>query len=282
MTDEADEPTRRIVRRPLEDPTRTRHTALPATWLAVSTDIGQRHHTNQDAQAVAVVSEDDRIGVMVISDGVSSSVGAERASHTAATTVRDLLVAAAQPSLPEDPTALFSDAFHRANQAVLADGADGSPVGSCTLIAAIAESDRLHVANIGDTRAYWLPDQGEPAQLSVDDSMAQAQMEMGISREAAETGIHAHAITKWLGPEAPDVTPRTASFLASASGFLLVCSDGLWNYASEATDMADLVRQIWASMPPESGLDVLAHALTRWANAQGGRDNITVAVARIG
>jgi serine/threonine protein phosphatase PrpC len=60
---------------------------------------------------------------------------------------------------------------------------------------------------------------------------------------------------------------------------VLVCSDGLWNYCSEATDLAALV----ATTSRASGTEplALAGALVDWANAQGGQDNITVALARI-
>ena len=60
-------------------------------------------------------------------------------------------------------------------------------------------------------------------------------------------------------------------------GWLLVCSDGLWNYASEPDRArgADRARRA----PP-------TRSRSRWhlvafANAQGGQDNITVALARV-
>jgi serine/threonine protein phosphatase PrpC len=60
-----------------------------------------------------------------------------------------------------------------------------------------------------------------------------------------------------------------------------VCSDGLWNYASPAQDLADLVRK--TSNTPTVGTQplALAEALVSWAKAQGGQDNITAALARI-
>ncbi|MDK9344300.1 hypothetical protein FAM22021_001002 [Propionibacterium freudenreichii] len=35
--------------------------------------------------------------------------------------------------------------------------------------------------------------------------MAQLSIELGTSREVAEAGRQAHAITKWLGPNAPSL-----------------------------------------------------------------------------
>ena len=59
----------------------------------------------------------------------------------------------------------------------------------------------------------------------------------------------------------------------------MVCSDGLWNYCSEAEDLRSLLRE----RRPGSGHEpvALAQALVDFANEQGGRDNITVALARL-
>ena len=116
--------------------------------------------------------------------------------------------------------------------------------------------------------------------LTTDDSFAAEQIAEGVPRAAAESGPQAHAITRWLGVDAPDHTPRTVSLDLDGPGWVLVCSDGLWNYCSEAGDVAALV----AATSRSAGAEplVLAEALVAWANAQGGQDNITVALARIG
>ena len=85
--------------------------------------------------------------------------------------------------------------------------------------------------------------------------------------------------TRWLGSDAPDHTPRTVSLDLDAPGWVLVCSDGLWNYCSAPADLAQLVSATMASVGGEPL--PLAAALVQWANALGGRDNITVALARI-
>jgi serine/threonine protein phosphatase PrpC len=62
-------------------------------------------------------------------------------------------------------------------------------------------------------------------------------------------------------------------------GWVLVCSDGLWNYCSPADDLRSLVGDRVADV----GADPLAVAssLCTWANEQGGHDNVTVALARL-
>ena len=141
---------------------------------------------------------------------------------------------------------------------------------SATFVSTIVEGTTLWFANIGDSRAYWLPDGAGGKQLSVDDSAAQLQIEAGVPRKQAETGPQAHAITRWLGKDAPDIVPRVGQLTVEGAGWVLVCSDGLWNYASEPADLAAQIQKAGTTDPA-----ALALALVDFANASGGVDNIT-------
>ncbi|MGO1385936.1 MAG: PP2C family protein-serine/threonine phosphatase, partial [Arachnia sp.] len=113
--------------------------------------------------------------------------------------------------------------------------------------------------------------------LTTDDSMAQARIMLGMTRTEAENSPQAHSITKWLGRDSADVTPSVITLQPTGSGWLLVCSDGLWNYASSPAEMFDVFSSARETAAHPS---VISEALVEWALAQGGRDNITVAVAR--
>ena len=264
---------------------RDHYVEQPATWVAAACDRGLRHAGNEDATAVAADPEPGSRAVLVVCDGVSTSTDSDVAALAAARGARDLLAGVPAPgaeSVAERAATLTQalvTASAQANAAVVATTApDSANAASCTLAAAVVEGDLVVHGSIGDSRVYWLPDlgAGDALQLSVDDSVAQVRMEMGVEREAAENGPQAHAITKWLGRESPDVVPRTGSVQVSVPGWLLVCSDGLWNYCSRAADLQALVVKLGAGTDPLP----LALALVGWANAQGGRDNISVALAR--
>ena len=139
----------------------------------------------------------------------------------------------------------------------------------------------LVVGWVGDSRAYWLPDDGGAAAADRRRLVGGRADRRGVPRAEAESGPQAHAITRWLGVDAPDHTPRTASLDLDGPGWLLVCSDGLWNYCSEAQDLGHLVAEHRPGRRVPTPLP-LAEALVDWANAQGGQDNITVALARVG
>jgi serine/threonine protein phosphatase PrpC len=266
---------------------RDHYTEQPAEWVAACCDRGIRHHRNEDATAVAAQPEPGSRAVLVVCDGVSTSTDSDVASLAGARAARDVLVAQ-QPvglGVPASRAAATASAIEtataRANAAVIDNTApDSDNSASCTFAAAVIEGDLVVFGNVGDSRVYWVPDVGQadsPRELSLDDSVAQFRISAGVPRVEAENGPQAHAITKWLGRDSPDFAPRTGSVTVTSTGWLLVCSDGLWNYCSEADDLQALMHDLNSAR--EAPLP-LAQALVAWANAQGGKDNISVALAR--
>jgi serine/threonine protein phosphatase PrpC/RNA polymerase subunit RPABC4/transcription elongation factor Spt4 len=255
----------------------------PASWVAGVCDKGIRHPRNEDAMALqASASPGDR-AVLVVLDGVSNTEDSQAGSLAGAKAALEVL----RTPLPQGMgtpdarraavTSVFTESVARANEGVVAATTAGTThPASATYVAAVLEGGTVWFANIGDSRAYWLPDAGSGTQLSVDDSGAQEQMAAGATRVEAENGPMAHAITRWLGTDAPDLVPRVGSLDVAGPGWLLVCSDGLWNYASEP---ADLDAQVTAAGTTEPL--ALARALVAFANAQGGQDNITATLARL-
>lgn len=268
----------------------------PAPWVGGVCDIGRRHERNEDAMALAAQQQQLSFAALVVCDGVSRSTDSHIASLAASRAAREVLV---QP-LPRavgTPGSVQAGLAHRLGEAVeagrraviatTADRRVESPP-SCTFVAVLIDDGVAVAGNVGDSRAYWLPD--DPAavarQLTEDDSFAAEQVRNGIPREQAESGPQAHAITRWLGIDAPaDLTPNTASIVLDHDGWLMVCSDGLWNYCSAATDLRDLVVATTAALRSTGQMVTpvaLAQALIDFANASGGVDNITVTLARVG
>lgn len=265
---------------------RDHFTEQPAPWVAGVCDRGIRHSRNEDAMALGADPEPGSRALLVVCDGVSSSLDSDVASLAAARAAVEVLAAGRAQGLGTESSragaiaARLRAAADAASDAVLDSTSPDSPnPASCTFVAAVLEQGLLVAGNVGDSRAYWFPDAGGPVALTTDDSWAAELIASGVPREEAESGPHAHAITRWLGKDAPDHTPRTTTLEVAGPGWLLVCSDGLWNYCSEAAPLADLVRQTAAEHAGEP--KATASALVDWANAQGGQDNITVALARI-
>ena len=87
-----------------------------------------------------------------------------------------------------------------------------------------------------------------------------------ISDEAPNAG----ALLRWLGADATDTQPHVNTFVPEAPGRVLVCSDGLYRYAPEPTDLAAITHT-------GAPIDV-AQALVSFAVTAGGHDNVTVVV----
>lgn len=279
---------------PEPDP-RDHFVEAPASWVGGVCDIGRRHSRNEDAMALSASPDPGSRAVLVVCDGVSQATDSHIASLAAARRAREVL----DEPLPRGAgtaQAWEAGAVRAMTRAVLEANAavrdtvttDVANPPSCTLAAAIVEDDVVIAGNVGDSRVYWLPDgPSEPArQLGTDDSFAAEQMRRGLSRLEAESGPYAHSITRWLGKDAPnDLTPHLVTVTVLTPGWLVVCSDGLWNYWSDAEALRGLVRGVLASAgggaaaPPEPV--VVAQALVDAANERGGRDNITVALARV-
>lgn len=268
-------------------PARDHLVQTPQPWVAAVSDRGRRHHRNEDAMAISAGPEPGGRAALVVCDGVSSASDSDVASLAAARAACEVLTTSHARGLgtPDALTAALAARLQvavSAASAAVAEITDAHPAPnppSCTFVASVLDGGQVVTAVIGDSRAYWLPDDGAPLALTVDDSWAAEQIAAGVPREEAETGPQAHAITRWLGVDAPIGPARVTSMQVRGAGWLLVCSDGLWNYCSTAEDLADLVRRTSADGANEPL--ALAERLVGWANEQGGRDNITVALARL-
>jgi serine/threonine protein phosphatase PrpC/ribosomal protein L32 len=261
---------------------RDHFTEAPTELVAGVCDKGVGRNRNEDAMAMAVVGE--RV-VLVVCDGVTTAPDSDRASLAAARAARDVLAAAAPA-----PTGTAAGVGHWSEQLVSAcAAANQEAVGvartlgdppeppSCTFVAAVVEPSLATVAWCGDSRAYWLPDDGEARQLTIDHSLGTELMRLGRTRDEAEAEPMSHTITRWLGADSANATPETASIELAGAGWMLLCSDGLWNHLSTADELRTFIQ--------ESGLTeplAVAEALVDHANAGGGHDNITAVLARIG
>lgn len=234
--------------------------------LAGVSDRGHVHLRNEDAMALGRRPEHGQASTLaaVVCDGVSTVRRPELASRTAATVALDALLA---DGGMEDAVAAAADAVAR-----LAPGVPDAP--SCTLVAATvaAATGATTVGWVGDSRAYWLAEDGAARLLTADHSWAAEMVGAGIlDAAAAMRDPRAHAITRWLGGGIAPV-PGVITVAPTAPGVLLLCTDGLWNYEPEAADLAALTLPLVA----EEGPRAAASALTAHALDAGGRDNITV------
>jgi serine/threonine protein phosphatase PrpC len=240
------------------------HTELELGPMAAVTDRGLRHHRNEDAVALATLAD---TLVAIVCDGVSSSSRPDAASNGAVDAAAAAIVAALDRNSTVDESVAAGTRAAQA-AAVLAAGPEpGSNPPASTFVCAVVAPDAVTVGWVGDSRAYWLPDDGEPTCLTVDDSVGGQAAARGV---AVPTGLPVGALVRWLGADATDTSPHLCTFTPAGPGRVLVCSDGLFKYRPEPVELAELAG-------PDRPLRT-AQSLVTFARDAGGADNITAAI----
>ena len=166
---------------------------------------------------------------------------------------------------------MLPQVIHPANTAVYQKSySDSEMYGmGTTCVMAFAEADRLHVVNVGDSRAYLMTDTLPLTQLTLDHTATEMLFAQGrITREEMKNHPQRHMLTKVIGVERR-VTPDYFIEALPKCFHILLCSDGLHGLCSDE-EIAALVR--------ETPLDSVCDALIALAKERGGRDNITVAL----
>jgi serine/threonine protein phosphatase PrpC len=254
-----------------------RRVELDLSRAAAVSDQGRVHRRNEDAFHVELGPAG--AGVAVVCDGISSAAAGHLAAQAAARAAGAVLAGAAGDR-SRDAREATTAAVRAAREAVerVPWSPDEDPaMPSCTLVSAVWRDGELVVGWVGDSRAYWVGP-GECRQLTVDDSWAVEQVDGGVFTAAeAAADPRFHAITHWVGADAPDRPPRILAVRPDGPGRLVLCTDGLWNYAPTPAALAGLLD----ALPAGAGPAAVARSLTETALARGGRDNITVAVVDI-
>jgi protein phosphatase len=141
-----------------------------------------------------------------------------------------------------------------------------------TLTIAWSLGHDLLIAHVGDSRAYIVR-QGQLEQLTKDQTMAQELVDAGtLSPEAAAKHRLRHVLTGVLSTEHDDVPVQFRRFHLVDGDQVLLCSDGLTEMISETEIVETLCRPGTANDACRTLIDLALDA--------GGRDNVTVALAR--
>ncbi len=241
--------------------------------LAGVCDRGLKHHHNEDFLALNS-SENQSAQILVVCDGVSSSQTPELASQTAAKITCEFISKnLTQGQTPKDAMQNAIAAALQSVSVIPCQSKVSADPPSTTLVAAIVQNQVATIGWLGDSRAYWIA--SESKQLTIDDSWLNDMVSSGKMTEAeAMRSPNAHAITNWLGADVRDsAKPSIIYFPIPSQGYLLLCTDGLWNYAPETSQILALVQQSGAN-----DAAIISRYLVDFARSQGGHDNITVAV----
>lgn len=235
------------------------------------TDSGTVRSTNQDACRCGTFSPGSAWAV--VCDGMGGAKGGNVASAIAVEQIEEQLKKKFSEKMSQGNTkSMIINAVHQANTAIY-DKAKEKPelhgMGT-TAVVLLASQGRLHVAHVGDSRAY-LKNSGGLTQITMDHSYVQDLVNFGqITREQARRHPRRNIITRVLGVH-ETVRPDYTFCNFRPGDIALACSDGLSNYVDDALMEAYLEK--YAADSKE-----LLRQFIQYALDCGGSDNITAAL----
>lgn len=271
---------------------------------AARTDLGKERDLNEDRvfQQVLHSSDEDAVGLFIVADGMGGHLAGEVASHWAVETIKREL---ADLFVPRDPRATWDlsgaelramadrgerparlpprvteqrvrAAVEKANTAVhgYARHRPAEAMGSGSTVAmAVVEGPVAFVANVGDSRAYLLRDH-QLKQITVDHSLVSGLVASGrITLEESYDHPQAGLIYRCLG-YMPTVEVDIFQQELQDDDVLLLCTDGLWEMVRDPKRIVSIVGEA-------PTLDRATQWLVQAANVAGGKDNISVVLARV-
>ncbi len=238
-----------------------------------ATDTGRARNNNEDSVAV-----DEASGLIVLADGMGGYNAGEVASGMATSFIKSelsrwLLEASATAS-DTDVRRAMDICVDNANRAIF-NAANSNPqyagMGT-TLVVAVFRDGRLLMGHVGDSRGYRLRG-GRLEQITHDHSLLQEQIDAGlITAEQAAFSANKNLVTRAVGVE-DTVLLETHLHDLMPGDLYLLCSDGL----SDMLDDGNISKLLQLS----DSLDEAADALIAAANDAGGKDNISVILARV-
>jgi serine/threonine protein phosphatase PrpC len=259
--------------------------------LAAFTDAGLVHDRNEDACVVTGPTSGGVGAILVVSDGVSNSQAPDVASAVAARAALASLQAGLAAGIGAEQA--VHDAVVRAHDTVCEVPYDRQnpvdPPAATIAIAVVGAAEAggrsVTIGWLGDTRVYWIA-RGEKSGgggrlLTRDHSWRNLVVDRGeMTDEAARQDRLAHALVKCLGSTdftapTPCPDPTVATVVLPAEGWLLACTDGLWNYAESPPSLAAAAQGAFWTRDAVG----ICERLVAFARSRGGRDNITAAVA---
>jgi len=259
------------------------HPKSIAVRVGLQSDVGRMRTLNEDSLLVLELhqirqSSSQPAGIYVVADGMGGHQGGEVASALAIQIIGDKLLGAVlgpavrHEALADTIDVLLKDAVQAANQQIRDEGRSAANDMGTTAVTALLMDGQVHIANVGDSRAYLLDDH-QIRQITVDHSLVQRLIEAGqITPSEAKSHPQHSAIYRVLGDK-PRVDVDTFVHRLKPGERLLLCSDGLSGMVED-----EMIHQLVITSPdPQTACAALVEA----ANAAGGTDNITVILVQV-
>jgi protein phosphatase len=257
--------------------------------VTASTHEGMKGKNNEDRYGVAAFELADNNHTPVLLAVLSDGIGGHRAGEIAAEIAVNRISEDIAASDGSRPTDILTKAIHSASKEIFVTAqSDTARQGmGATCACALIVGKRLFIANVGDSRIYWMHG-GSIHQISTDHTWLQEALDSGLlTPDQIEGHPNMHIIRRYLGsPNPPQVETRLRlneressekseanQGMALKNGDrLLLCSDGLTDLVNN-NEINSTFRQ--------NSLETASQSLIALANQRGGHDNITLIVIQV-
>jgi len=247
--------------------------------FAELSDTGRVRDHNEDA-----IGFNADVGLMVLADGMGGYNAGEVASGIAVQIVSELAAEGASREKRNeiDPhsgmmrqSIVLRDAVYRANKIIFqtAQSQTHCEGMGTTIVACMFYDNKVSIAHVGDSRSYRFRG-NELERLTMDHSLLQELVDRGFySAEEAQRSTNRNYVTRALGVE-PSVEVEINEYEVLPGDVYLLCSDGL----PDMVEDEDIHLTISTF---NDSLDIVSKQLIELANDHGGRDNVSVQLAKI-
>jgi serine/threonine protein phosphatase PrpC len=246
------------------------------------TDVGMVRDLNEDSLLTLELDRVHRsisqpIGLYAVADGMGGHAAGDVASGLVINTMAekmatDLLVPELTGGVDAqsfDAQRWLADAVQAANLAVCTHRQSAGTNMGTTLVAALVIGNTAHIANVGDSRAYLINDDGI-RQITTDHSLVERLIALGqITPDEARIHPQRNVIYRTVGDK-EEVEIDLFVQQLNPGDSLLLCSDGL----SGKVEDVEIWRLARRGRSPQEACERLVQA----ANDNGGDDNVTVII----
>jgi protein phosphatase len=244
--------------------------------------VGKQRELNEDSlfaltATMAGNSGNLPFGLYIVADGMGGHQYGEVASNAAIRSVAGYVTNKFHTYLFQINSEPMEESFQEIMQAAVREAQRAiqkeAPGSGTTLTAALVVGQQVTVAHVGDSRAYFIHQDGRVEPITRDHSLVKRLEELGhITPEEAANYPHRNVLYRALG-QGEILDPDIFTIGFPQTGYLMICSDGLWGVITEQ----DLVR----SINEASTLQRACQNLVNAANSAGGPDNISVILAQL-
>ena len=248
--------------------------AEKARKIGMLTDVGQVRTVDEDSILAAdlsfgVNSESSKFLLLAVADGMGGHAKGEEASKIALNAIAGAVIPDLLNNTPF--TKILEKGIQNANQDILdytAENPEASGMGT-TSVCAVVKDNQIHLANVGDSRAYRVSDD-EICRVTKDHSYVQALIdEDEITEEQAREHPRKNEITRAVGIM-PSIEVDTMKLTLDSDESLLLCCDGVIAHLSDD----DIHKIIRGSSDPQTA----CQEIVDMANERGGSDNISLII----